>query len=390
MTKNQKLALSGAVLGLVFSSGVSWAGYVAKPVLPVGALETFVTAGDNGTAVGWASYPIEVPGIPDARSVQAFTLNVSSGAFVDLDPGDGVTPGIFDTSASYAYGAGGGKQVGTIFASLSGGQAEDLAVMWSGSAASIVMLKTEGTTRSVAFATDGVWQGGSAATLDRPQSAPFVWQGTAASGTLLNVPAELDGPDYGGSVAGVSGGRFVGTVFDNDLGMAAAMYWSSASAAARVIRPTGFDETFGQAIDGGTLLLEGYGQATDGPRHVFLYDVETETFTDLHPAGAINSYGKALRDGIQGGVISLPDPNTPGEQIFHAGVWFGTAASFIDLHGTLPADAISSEVVGIDGQGNLYGNYRTAGGYFGVQWVIPEPGGLGWLVLAGVMLRRRR
>lgn len=61
------------------------------------------------------------------------------------------------------------------------------------------------------------------------------------------------------------------------------------------------------------------------------------TFVTLAPAGTTNSYGTSAAGSLQGGYAQV------GTQ-YHAGIWNGTAASWIDLH---PAGPTVSQVLGM-------------------------------------------
>ena len=61
------------------------------------------------------------------------------------------------------------------------------------------------------------------------------------------------------------------------------------------------------------------------------------TVTNLHPAGSLSSGANATANGLQGGISTG-----------HAGIWSGTAASWVDLHPTVAINtAISSTINGM-------------------------------------------
>lgn len=362
--------------------------YTVTSLVPPGYLESFFLGAGGTQAAGYGDFAVDVSGVPDARDVHAFVWNQDTQTRVDLDPG-----GI--TSATFASGAFGGYQVGQIVTSLNGGQAASYAALWHGTADSLVLLNTPGFHDTYAYANSATEQVGLAAATGSSSSVPFVWAGTAASGHELTAPSALDGPDYSGTARAISGQRIIGTVSD-DVGFNAAVYWPSSSAEGVVLRPVDFDETFGDAVSGNHALIEGAGAIG---RHLLLWNLDDNTSVDLHPkqdADVLYSYGTAMSDTEQVGIVAVNDPDNPGNRLEHAAVWFGSADSFIDLHNLLPAEYSSflySHANGIDQYGNIYGyvfNVPT-GPYIAVRWspVVPEPVMLAALVPA-VLLRRRR
>jgi hypothetical protein len=89
-------------------------------------------------------------------------------------------------------------------------------------------------------------------------------------------------------------------------------------------------------IDGETLVgyQEGHAMIWVGPDHVPI---------DLHPGAsseAVNSGALKTRRNVQAGAIGI------AFDVYHAGYWRGTAASFIDLH---PTGAVTSSAAATDG-----------------------------------------
>lgn len=362
--------------------------YAATNLTPPGYLEGFFLGAGGSQAAGYGDFPINDPQVPDARDVHAFVWNQDTQTMVDLDPG-----GI--TSFTFAANAFGGYQVGQIVTSLDGGPAGSYAALWHGSAASLTLLNTPGTSSSYAYANSATHQVGNATPTGSSSSVPFVWSGSAASGHALSVPADFVDPFYGGAASDISGERIIGTASD-PVGFNAAVYWPTPDAPAQVLRPADFDETFGDAIHDNHALIEGAGAIG---RHLFLYNLDDGTSVDLHPTGVsdvLYSYGEALTDSEQAGFVAVADPNDPGNRFEHAAVWFGSADSFVDLHAQLgPAFSgyLYSRATGLDDAGNIYGyvfNVPT-GPYLAVRWSpVPEPAAIVAIAQAAFLVLRPR
>jgi hypothetical protein len=106
---------------------------------------------------------------------------------------------------------------------------------------------------------------------------------------------------------------------------------------------------------------------------------------DLNPAGFGISYAFGASNGLQVG--NAADPFTNGS--FHAFVWFGSAASGIDLHTYVPTGWKSSSAFSIDGS-TVYGIANDASDVpHAVRWTnVPEPASLGLVGVAGLLFKR--
>lgn len=381
--------LSAALATLALSGfGASAQPYVASDRTPNGWIEGFFNGGGGSQGVGFGSFPIDVPGIPDARATHAFVWDNATQSHADLHPGDA-------WSGSFALSASGGQQVGFGFTS-----GPNIALLWTGSAESYITLDTEGTTSTVANATDGFSQVGSALTRESPgESRAFIWNGTAASGRELPFPA-----GFNASVAsGVRGSAIVGTGDDENY-FQAGLYWASDTSSPIVVRPQGFEETRLNDVGGGLALGSGYGTPTDFQRHAFLWDVtDIENGLDLHPtdptytfseANAMLPASESFSGGVQVGIVAFENDNF--EFIEHAAVWFGSAESFLDLHQSV-VDALGpdfrfSRATGIGEDGTIYGTASDGlGASRAVQWtIVPAPGTTLGLIAGGTLLSGRR
>jgi hypothetical protein len=252
-----------------------------------------------------------------------------------------LTPwGLPGLSNAEAYGIAGDQQVGRARINN-----QDHAAMWTGSAASFIDLNPPGALGSVAYATDGVRQWGSAGvnTSLGPKAHAGYWTGVGASFVDLN-PAE--GMESG--VRGVGGGQLAGAI------------------------------TYPAA----PLIT-----------HAATCQGTAESWLDLHAFGALGeSYLYATTGSVQVGWSHVPGFSFP-----HAGVWFGTAASFSDLTQFLPpgfgGESSATSII-IDQGKIIIGGYADgpSGQHQAVIWTrdIPAPPSL---ALAGLLMlapRRRR
>ena len=70
--------------------------------------------------------------------------------------------------------------------------------------------------------------------------------------------------------------------------------------------------------------------------HAGLWSGTARSWVDLHPTGAEYSTAYGVSHGYQAGIARLSDG------LNHAGMWSGTRESWVDLHALLPADYLSS------------------------------------------------
>ncbi len=137
-----------------------------------------------------------------------------------------------------------------------------------------------------------------------------------------------------------------------------------------------------QQVGWARLAVNGYQQ------HATLWRNTPESAIDLHPhpGGISLLYGTCGT--AQVGYSS--DSVTLGP---HAGIWFGTGSSFIDLHQLLPGAPEQSVALAVDefnGQ-FIVGGYASYSGHSeAFIWVgVPSPSTAAPLLLAGLVSRRR-
>lgn len=176
----------------------------------------------------------------------ALLFDVQNGGYIDLNPG---------TGDSYAFGVKGGQQVG-VLGSLGDnplGNSGGAAVLWTGSANSVVALNPAGYIYSLAYGTDGAHQVGWGNTIDTSAHA-LLWSGTAASAIDLNPSGFQTSHAYGianGLVVGV--GQLAGSSPFNP-GPSHALVWSGSANSVfdlSTVLPTGYTNSTAYGIDAG-------------------------------------------------------------------------------------------------------------------------------------------
>lgn len=209
------------------------------------------------------------------------------------------------------------------------------AAVWSGSSGSMIDLHPAGWAYSHARATEGGRQGGWTNTSGLLHAA--LWSGSAASHVDLDP-----GVGIGSRIFGMAGGEQVGSVIYVGAGDHAALWRGSAA-----------------------------------------------SYVDLNPAGAALSVLNGTCGVAQVGYANLGGVNG-------AGVWFGTAASFLSIHQYLPPGYGQSVATSVAVEnGILYvGGYawNSASQQEAFLWTgpVPAPGSLALLAGAGILTARRR
>jgi hypothetical protein len=212
-----------------------------------------------------------------------------------------------------------------------------------------------------------------------------MWSGSSGSFVNMNPP--------GASSSGIRaayGDRQGGAAsFSGSFSPSRAGLWSGTAASFVSLHPlSGYAESWITAMAEGQQV----GAANAGSttmNHAALRTGTPESFLDLHPAGYISS---ELLGTVGGAQVSFVYTGQT-----HAGIWFGTAGSFLRLSQFLPAGYYDSKATSIatDGQDFYVGGYATnaATGYRDAfLWVgtVPAPSTMGVLMAAGVLASRRR
>lgn len=222
-------------------------------------------------------------------------------AVADLSP-QGAT-------SSHAFGIGNGKQVGNV--RFSNGPMR--AAMWNGTAESWVNLAPIGSTSSSALDIEEDVQVGYA-TIDGYNHASM-WRGTASSWTDLHPEVATES-----GILSISGDKAVG--YARIDGIRHPIIW---------------DILTGQWTDLSSMLpysadLEDINDNGDiagsssvnGMSHAGFMDASTDSWIDLNPVGAVNSWVASMSGDYQAGAAFIG-------QVYRAIIWYGSANSWIDL-----------------------------------------------------------
>lgn len=97
-----------------------------------------------------------------------------------------------------------------------------------------------------------------------------------------------------------------------------------------LLRSVGTEASAVYAMSGATNVTPGSQagmvSAGEGERQAALWQGTSESYTNLHPSGAVESVATAIHGSRQAGFVRLEG------EVFHAAVWSGTAASFEDYN----------------------------------------------------------
>jgi hypothetical protein len=264
----------------------------------------------------------------------------------------------------------------------------DHAMLWSGTAASMVDLTPSGYSNSDP---GGIYNGREDGTAwnrsGAADSHAMLWSGTAASALDLHPQG------YATSAAlGIFGSLEVGKATtasgDNHAGM-----WHDTAASFVDLNPAGYVWSSANAASGNQQVGYGYQQRPLASSHALLWTGSAASVVDLSPAGFGYSAAVAT-NGVQQvgfGLVTAADGQG------HALVWSGTAASVVDLDAYAPAGYVNLQAQGIDGDGTIVGlaAFSTAQGssFRAVEWIpTPEPSVFAILACGGggLLVRRRR
>jgi hypothetical protein len=259
------------------------------------------------------------------------------------------------------------------------------ASLWNGS--TFTSLHPSGYSLSYANDTDGTHQFGFARDTGGNDHA-FMWSGTAASGVNMDPPGAR-----ASRIFATAAGRQVGDAEypPPDLGNRKAGYWTG-TAASFTLLPLPAN-----TVSSDALAISPDGQSFGGEvlnsaqNTAFLWLNGGATLISLHPAGATNSGVSAMDNHFQVGAAGFGFGDA-------AALWQGSAASFVNLSSFLPANYGNAGASGVystaaDVWVGGYAFNTTTSTYQAIVWhnTIPAPGSS--LVLAcavGAALRRRR
>jgi hypothetical protein len=314
-------------------------------------------------------------------------------------------------ASSYGAGAGGGQQVGHTNLFLAG---PSHALLWEGTAKSLIDLHPAGWDASYAMGTDGKRQVGWRER-HTGQTGQFatMWSGTAKSWVDLHNPAF-----FNSAALGIRGNEQVGAASVEPSGQIHhAVLWRGTAKSIVDLNPVGSLISVANATDGKQQVGETRSPKQGSPRAA-LWNGTPESYVDLHPAGYEISEANGVGSGQQAGFATFdgnghamlwfgsnkdfvdlnPGPDKEWGSVAydtngttqvgharralshrHAALWQGTAMSYTNLHLLLPVEyqgaGAFSEATGIDEFGNIVGwaTHLPTGANHAVLWQpVPE------------------
>jgi hypothetical protein len=362
-------SVAAAVMLLASSSHVK-ADYIAIDLTPSSGFSNFCGA----FGVGGSEQVGRGSGSATGNNYHALLWSGSAASIVDLNP-----PGF---SYSQFAATNGSQHVGWGYSPTTG--AADQALLWTGTATSAVNLNPSGFSNSYALGISGSQQVGHGfGSPTHSSDHALLWSGTAASVVDLN-PTNFY--SYSSVAYATNGSQQVGCFNTSSGGKTYAVLWSGTADSPVNLNPSGFTSSCAYGIGGSQQVGNGNG-------HALLWYGTVESVVDLNPNGFSSSLAEATNGFQQVGYASGP---VTGYQ-FHALLWSGSPDSAVDLHQYLPGGFTNSRALGIDAQGNIVGRATAASGNsHAILWqVIPEPStfalfSVAVLALAAWAWRRKR
>lgn len=361
-----KAALLGLMTTTVITGGVAFSP-PATGAVGRGPLFTAIDLTSKGVYAAFGISGGQLVGFGlVSGSPHAMLWRDAGASVVDLHPRSGFSNG---ANGSRAFGISGGQQVGWAYT-------VDLrvhALLWNGTASSVVDLHPSWLAESQAFATSGEQQvgrgsGPTTGTVRGFQAShALLWRGSAASVVDLHP----SGFTYSEAV-GVSGGQQVGdahiirplesVALPRLSDIIHALLWRGSAASVVDLNPSGFTDSEAHGISGGEIVGWGDVIAPDdtGILHALLWHGTATNVVDLHPRGFDSSEANGTNGTEQVG-WGLSCWSGGGElracatAARHALLWYGSAATVVDLHAFLPSDFVQSEALGIDSSGVVLG-----------------------------------
>jgi hypothetical protein len=358
---------------LTISVGQTWAvEYVAIDLNYLGYGNTIAYGTCDGQQVGSGHYG-------NNTYNHALLWSGSAASVVDLGPN-------LSLVSSVATGACGGQQVGYAYSGWS--DVNTHAYLWTGSIASAIDLNPIDWNASYALGTNGVQQVGYGSSSSFVNQHAVLWSGTAESAVDLN-PSGFNGS----KACGISGGQQVG--YGEGIGYDHALLWSGTAASVVDLNPEGFNSSQALSVSGGQQAGYGLLETGNNPVHALLWNGSAASAVDLNPSGFDNSIANGISNGQQVGAGYVS--GTGGSAYAHALLWGSSADSFVDLHQFLPSGWASSFAESIDAQGNIVGyavDSQNLRRHAFLWQPVPEPGtfvmlGLGAFSLLFIRRRKR-
>jgi hypothetical protein len=307
------------------SAPVASAQWTVTNLHPAGATESRAHGVSGGQQVGRATI--------DGQYHASVWTGISE-SWIDLNPAGALSSDCWDVDD--------GSQVGTI--TTSGTQLK--AAMWKGSATSYISLHPPGSSFSTCYGVSGDMQvGGARWSGTSPFLRATTWTGTAASAVDRHPPFAGDPfswPIRQSEFYGVRDGELVG------------YWWGTLSSppfrgtmwngAALVDITPALPPVPAAAVQSNVNMTSrgqhvGFATAQSSVLRAILWPGAGQLAIELSPAGSSTSWAQGIWRGQQVGSATFG--------VERAVLWNGTAASVIDLHGSLPVEFISSNARGI-------------------------------------------
>lgn len=261
-----------------------------------------------------------------------------------------------------------GRQVGFGYVKKPLFQEQAHALMWLGSARSVIDLNPKRYAGSKAFGIEagrivgtGFIRDYSADTRGGLVPHAIMWLGSPTAFVDLNPRG------YTSSEAFTVAKGFVGG-YAVENGVRHAYLWQNG--AGRDMHPGAYyDSSSIVGVDGATAV----GTAnTEYGAHAYLWNnVAANIGVDLHTGGFAQTAALAAGAGKQVGFGEFPATAT-NAGTFHALVWKGSAGSCIDLHAFLPATFVSSKAIAITAGGTIFGIAEDKSGRMHTVLWIPQ------------------
>lgn len=315
--------------------------FTAIELHPRGLVESEARGISAGQQVG----DIWVP--PGTGETHAVLWRGSAASMVDLHP-RGFPEG------SEALGVCGGQQVGAGFLDIDGNRILH-ALLWRGSVANVVDLHPRGFQQSVAVGTSGDQQVGDG-DWGYLQPHALLWRGSAASVVDLN-PRGFEKSH----AVGTSGDQQVGWGFGPATGdHVHALLWRGSGDSAVDLHPSGFTLSGADGTSGGQQVGVASNSTWDNG-HAMMWRGSAASAVDLNPPGFTYSWAHGTNGEEQVG-SGVPEGAPPIMFIpaAHALLWRGIAAGVVDLHAFLPPGFVESTASSIDPAGDIVGEARDS------------------------------
>ncbi|MGA2440593.1 MAG: hypothetical protein ABSH08_06520 [Tepidisphaeraceae bacterium] len=285
----------------------------------------------------------------------------TSGGLTDLNPTGDIS--------SWVYGTNGMQQVGA-----GGPGNSQSALLWGGSASSVVVLPSLGYPEAAAHGIGGnqeIGYVGYGSEVNYHQAV--AWNGNGDTYVNLNPSAYQGSEGYA-----TNGHQQVGLALAGNLEHA--MLWSGTAASAvdlNVTAGVSGSAAYGISDDGSQQVGTESNLYTDYTSEAALWTGSAASWVNLNPAGwdFTVAYGTNGHQQVGSGFN-----NSGGYS--QALVWSGSATSMVDLNDFIPSQyaPMGSYAYAIDSSGDIYGYFAalTAKAY-AIEWVptpVPEPTGL--------------